>query len=234
MSQGLNFVKDLKLAHYMHLPPRVTFVGQVVSTIVGALVQILVQRWAFANIKDICDSNQSNGFTCPNGKTIYNAAIIWGVVGPQKMFSRGQLYDPLYYFFLLGVLIPVPFWLLTRRYPKAAIWRSINTPLILSGTGSIPPATGVNYSAYALVGFIFNYWIKRRAGPWWRKYNYVLSAALDSGLAIGGVVIFFVVVYPGATVSWWGNDVYKNTNDYNSVPYKVLRAGESFGLKTWH
>lgn len=233
MSQGLNFVADLKLAHYMHLPPRVTFFGQVVATIVGGLVQVLVQRWAFANIANICDSSQSDGFSCPNGRTIYNAAIIWGVVGPQKMFSSGQLYNPLLWFFLFGALIPIPFWLLARRYPASSIWKYVHTPLILSGIGNIPPATGVNYSSYALVGFIFNYLIKRRAAAWWRKYNYILSAALDSGLAIGGVFIFFAIVYPGGKVNWWGNDVFKHTNDYKSVPYKVLKAGEAFGAESW-
>lgn len=232
MSQGLNFVKDLKLAHYMHLPPRLTFSLQVVGTIVGGFVQVLVQRWAFAHIDGICETTQSDGFTCPNGRTIYNAAIIWGVVGPRKMFSEGTLYHPLLYFFLIGALAPIPFWLLARRYPTS-FWRYINTPLIFSGIGNIPPATGVNYSSYALVGFIFNHLIRRKAAQWWKKYNYILSAGLDSGLAIGGIVIFFAIVYPGGSVSWWGTEVYKKTNDYKSVPYKVLKTGQSFGPTTW-
>jgi hypothetical protein len=44
------------------------------------------------------------------------------------------------------------------------------------------------------------------------KYNYVLSAALDSGVAIGVVLIFFCLQYPkNGTIGsdnvqvWWGN-----------------------------
>jgi hypothetical protein len=59
---------------------------------------------------------------------------------------------------------------------------------------------------WTLVGFIFNYVIKRRWNAWWKKYNYVLSAALDSGVAICAIIIFFAfqnseIHFP----QWWGN-----------------------------
>ena len=53
----------------------------------------------------------------------------------------------------------------------------------------------------------------------------MLSAALDSGLAIGQIVIFFCLQFPrngtiGATTiqSWWGNTVAGNTADANRLP----------------
>ncbi|KAG1829501.1 hypothetical protein EV424DRAFT_431294 [Suillus variegatus] len=45
-------------------------------------------------------------------------------------------------------------------------------------------------------GFIFQYVIRRRNFAWWTKYNYVLSAALDAGLAVSIIFIFFVLQYP--------------------------------------
>jgi hypothetical protein len=41
-----------------------------------------------------------------------------------------------------------------------------------------------------------------------------LSAALDSGLAFGVVVIFFGIVYPGwmSGFKWWGTEVYKQVS----------------------
>ena len=46
---------------------------------------------------------------------------------------------------------------------------------------------------------------------WWFKYNFVLSAALDSSVSIAGVVIFFAIFYSGASsgFSWWGTEVHK-------------------------
>ena len=38
-----------------------------------------------------------------------------------------------------------------------------------------------------------------------------LSAALDSGLAFGLLVVFFGFVFPGITENfhWWGTEIYK-------------------------
>lgn len=44
----------------------------------------------------------------------------------------------------------------------------------------------------------------------------ILSAALDSGLAFGVVVVFFVFLYPGwrwlSKLEWWGTKVYKEVS----------------------
>lgn len=49
-------------------------------------------------------------------------------------------------------------------------------PVIFSGTGAIPPATAVNYVPWTIVGFIFQFVIRRRHFSWWAKYNCALSA----------------------------------------------------------
>jgi hypothetical protein len=109
-------------------------------------------------------------------------------------------------------------------------------PVIFSGTGLIPPATAINYVPWAMVGFVFQYIIRRRHFSWWSKYNYVLSAALDSGVAISVVLIFFSLQYPkNGTIgqntiqSWWGNTVFNNNADAKGTPMKHLAEGEFFG-----
>jgi hypothetical protein len=58
------------------------------------------------------------------------------------------------FFFLVGAILPVIPWMVTRRYPSS--WaRYVNFPVLFSGAGSIPPATAVNFVPWALVGFIF-------------------------------------------------------------------------------
>lgn len=60
-----------------------------------------------------------------------------------------------------------------------------------------------------------------------------LSAALDSGLAFGVVVVFFCFLYPGwgwlGGLRWWGTRVYKEGCDWEGCPYKTLGPGEHFG-----
>lgn len=71
------------------------------------------------------------------------------------------------------------------------------------------------------------------------RYNYILSAALDSGVALAAVIIFFAVVYPkggtiGATTvqTWWGNTVWKNTLDAaGAASLPIPTTG--FGLTSW-
>ena len=71
---------------------------------------------------------------------------------------------------------------------------------LIEGLLFFPPAnshtaTAINYAPWALVNFVFNKIIYKRYYAWWIKYNYILAAALDTGLALSGIVIFFAVTY---------------------------------------
>ncbi|KIP09442.1 hypothetical protein PHLGIDRAFT_34454 [Phlebiopsis gigantea 11061_1 CR5-6] len=172
-------------------------------------------------------------------KVFGTASIIWGVIGPARQFSSGQIYYGLVFFFLAGFLAPLLTWLVQKRFHNT-ILKYLNWPVIFSGTGLIPPATPSNYVTWSIVGFLFNYVIRRRHFSWWTKYNYVLSAALDAGVAVSVVVIFFCLQYPrngsiGLTTvqSWWGNTVSFNTADARKTPLLTVADGEFFGPRTW-
>jgi hypothetical protein len=64
---------------------------------------IIVLQWMMGNITDLCKSTNKQRFTCNGAKVMYNASIIWGTIGPQRMFQSGQTYNGLVYFFLIGV-----------------------------------------------------------------------------------------------------------------------------------
>ena len=75
---------------------------------------------------------------------------------PPFNLVREQMlgFSGLVFFFLVGAMLPVIPWTITRKYP--ASWaRYVNFPVLLSGTGAIPPASAINYVPWALVGFIF-------------------------------------------------------------------------------
>ncbi|EEU39966.1 uncharacterized protein NECHADRAFT_39200 [Fusarium vanettenii 77-13-4] len=88
-----------------------------------------------------------------------------------------------------------------------------------------------HYGSWALFGLLFSVLVKRRKERWWRRFNFVLSSALDCSVAIAGILIFFAVFYTGASkhLSWWGTNVYKNTCDWDGCPYKSVEAGKTFG-----
>ncbi|KKY37600.1 putative small oligopeptide transporter [Diaporthe ampelina] len=140
MAQALFFASDMKLGHYMKVPPRTMFFAQLIASVWSAVIQIAVMNWALVNIPDVCTDNQEHQYTCANAKVFYTASIIWGVIGPRRMFSAGALYSSLQWFWLLGAIVPILTWLMARRYPMS-LWRYVHVPLIFGGAGYLPPAT---------------------------------------------------------------------------------------------
>jgi hypothetical protein len=104
-------------------------------------------------------------------------------------------------------------------------------PIFFSGTAAIPPATGANYASWAVTGFIFQFWMRRYHFRWWMRYNYILSAGLDAGVAIGMLAVFFTLQMPrgGVQLRWWGNEVWIKTADAMGTPMNILKPGETFG-----
>lgn len=220
LTEATSFVQDLKLGHYVKVPPRATFLAQLISTLLAAFAQVGVKAWIFANVPDICDPNQRSQLTCPHNQVFYTASAVWGLVGPSRQFGNGSVYHPHLYAMVVGAILPLPFYFWQKRYPNSWI-KYISTPVILNGVSSIPPATGINYSSWFAVGFVFQYLIRKRNFAWWSKFNYVTSAALDSGTVLALMVIFFTLQFPkngSIQVNWWGNNVFQSTADYLRTP----------------
>jgi hypothetical protein len=69
--------------------------------------------------------------------------------------------------------------------------RSIVSPLLdFSGVSNLNCFPDVPWT---IVGFVFQFIIRRKYTTWWSRYNYILSAALDASVALSVVFIFF----------WW-------------------------------
>ena len=234
LGQAQVFCGDLKFAHYMKVPPRTTFACQLVAITWASFVQIATMNWALGNIKDICTPLQSGHFTCPNGSTFFSSSMVWGVIGPQRFLGPGSTYQSIHYFWLLGALLPIVFWLAAKKFPRSFA-RYLHAPVMLGAMGWLPPATPLNFSSWAIVGLIFNFWIRKRWNGWWRSYNYITSAALDAGLVICTLVVFFAITLPEVSVpQWWGNVKVFETADYlGTAVRKVLPDGETFGPATW-
>ena len=234
-TQGIKFAADLKLGHYMKIPPRILFSVQLAATAVSGLTQVGVLNWMFRHVRGLCTPQAINGFVCPIARVHFNGSILWGVVGPARFFGPGTLYRPLIWAFMVGAITPVVVWYVARRRPQDSLLRKVHLPLLLGSISWIPPATGLNFSGWALICFVFNGAIRRRASAWWGKYNMTLSAALDSGLAFGLVVAFFGFIYPGfmENFHWWGTEIYKQGCDWRACPLKTVPDGQHFGPDTW-
>ncbi|KAF7560314.1 hypothetical protein G7046_g3837 [Stylonectria norvegica] len=233
LSQAMIFASDMKLGLYMKIPRRTLFVAQLMACVVGSLTQNAVLLWMLNNVSDICEADQHNGYTCPQGRVNFSSSVVWGAVGPARLYSIGKIYSGLLHLFWIGALLPVVTFFLKKRFPNNKFLAYCHWPLFFAGTGNVPPATGLNYTSAFAASFIFNKWIKQKYPHWWAKYNYVLSAALDSGLAISAIVIFFALVFPKVTLSWWGNNVQGTTVDGQGIPWKAMPVNGTFGPTKW-
>ena len=170
------------------------------------------------------------------------------------------MYQPQLYAIIVGAVLPIPFWLLQRRRPNSwakyistydlslAFYRMLLTasvvhrPVVLNGVSYIPPSVGINFSSWFLVGFIFQYIIRKRNFAWWSKFNYVTSAAVDigayspspgslwmegswdgEGTVAAVIVIFFTLQFPkgGFSVNWWGNRIFQESM---SISWAIFSA----------
>ncbi|KAG1366730.1 oligopeptide transporter 3 [Cocos nucifera] len=180
------------------------------GTIVAAIVNLAVAWWMLENIENICDTDvlpSDSPWTCPKYRVTFDATVIWGLIGPSRLFAHGGLYRNLVWLFLIGAFLPVPIWLLSKMYPKKKWIPLINIPVISYGFQGMPPATPTNIASWLITGTIFNYFVFRFRKEWWRKYNYVLSAALDAGTAFMGVLLFLALQNQNIHVHWWGTEV---------------------------
>ncbi|GAA5845075.1 hypothetical protein JCM5353_007423 [Sporobolomyces roseus] len=234
VSGGLAFVQDLKFGHYMKIPPRATFSVQIVATTITSVVQVGVKRWLVSRVPDLCDRQQSFLLICPNVRVFYSSSVIWGLIGPARQFAHGDVYNPILYWLLAGGVMPFVTWSLAKRYPRTFL-QYASVPVALSGAIFMPPATGINFSSWFLVGFLFQYVLRRRQFRWWSKFNFVLSAGLDSGTIVSALLIFLALSLPKngtIALNWWGNEVFTKTLDWDGVSYKTPPP-EGFGRTSW-
>ncbi|KAF2007498.1 small oligopeptide transporter [Amniculicola lignicola CBS 123094] len=232
MSSALGFVGDLKFGHYMKIPPRTMFTAQVVATTISAFVQIAVLNFALNNIEGICDLTQKQRFSCPGGRVFFSASIIWGLLGPQRMFSPGQIYGGLLLFFPAGIVITL---LLHFGAKRIKPLRYAMAPIIFGGGASIPPASPLNYLTWGIVGWFFQRYLKTRHNRWWTRLNYITAVGLDTGLAISTLTIFFIFTINKIDApQWWGNTIIASTMDAQDTAVQaVMPKGQTFGPRVW-
>ncbi|CAL1352075.1 unnamed protein product [Linum trigynum] len=207
---ALSFLSDLKLGHYMKIPPRCMYTAQLVGTLLSGIVNLAVAWWMLESINDICDiegTHPDSPWTCPKYRVTFDASVIWGLIGPHRLFGPGGLYRNLVWLFLVGAVLPIPIWALSKAFPEKKWIALINIPVISYGFAGMPPATPTNIASWLITGMFFNYFVFKYHKRWWQKYNYVLSAALDAGTAFMGVLLFFALQNSGHNLKWWGTEV---------------------------
>ncbi|GMY07576.1 oligopeptide transporter 6-like [Fagus crenata] len=208
MTQALTFLQDFKLGHYMKIPPRAMFMAQVVGTLIAVIVYTVTAWWLMESIPHLCDTSmlpEGSPWTCPMDHVFFDASVIWGLVGPRRIFGDLGEYGNVNLFFVGGAIAPLIVWFAHKAFPKQNWIRLIHMPVLVGATAMMPPASAVSFTSWIIVGFLSGYVVFRYKPEMWKRYNYVLSGGLDAGTAFMTVLLFLAL---GSTqIQWWGNDV---------------------------
>ncbi len=226
---AIGFANDLKIAHYVKIPPRQTFTAQVVATVFSTFIYTALLNYQMNEIPNVCTKDAPNGMSCPTIHTFFTASVLWGTLGPKKMFGVGGQYTVLMAAWPIGALIPVVVWLVRKRFPGQKWMRQISPVVFLSGALNWAPYNLSYVITSVWLGWLSWIWCKNRYLDFWSKYNFVTSAGFSCGIALTGIIIFFALDSRGVALNWWGNDViYQGCEDTPCV-LLPLEPGEHFG-----
>jgi len=167
-NHALRFAQDLKLSHYVHIPPWITFNCQMFATFVSAFVCTGILSYQMTKIPDVCAPDQKNHFTCPGVSAFFTASVLWGTLGPKRMFGPGAIYNGLLWCFPIGALLPIPFYFLGRKWK---VFQYFHAPVFLYGAFVWAPYNLANIWPSVPIAWLFNRHIKKRYLGWWSKYN---------------------------------------------------------------
>ncbi|KAJ6785491.1 hypothetical protein PWT90_10569 [Aphanocladium album] len=226
-AQALSFASDLKVAHYLKLPPRVTFAGQMIATLISTVVCSGVLKFQM-DIKDVCTTNAPMRFFCPGPNTFFTASLLWGTVGPLKVFGINGQYKWLLLGFPLGIAVVLIFWGLRQWFPHSRPLRQVHViPMLYGGILWAPLSFSYVWGAvpFAWLSWIY---IRSRYLAFWSKYNFVLSASFSAGVAISAIIMLFTVQWQGVEINWWGNNQASVGCEAKPCVLKTLETGERF------
>jgi hypothetical protein len=133
------------------------------------------------------------------------------------MFSIGRTYQWIVLALPVGFLVPLPSYFLHRRFPKAG-FSFLVTPVICYYLGYLSVGINSSITVYFALGFLVQFYIRRRYPEWFIKYNYILAAAISGGTELLVFTTTFAV--QGASgkevpfPAYWGNNFQNGNVDY--------------------
>ncbi|KAA1109994.1 hypothetical protein PGT21_005951 [Puccinia graminis f. sp. tritici] len=194
VNQSMNMLKDLKLGQYMHLPQTFVVLAQMIGTIIGIFVNYGVMKTIIHSQREILLTSGGDGvFSGVAITSFQSSAVSWGAFA-KRMFLADEKYGAIPLALVVGLFLPIPFFVLHRFWPRYNL-NLINIPLLAGSIASGYSVATAGRFLNILIGLLSQFWARRYRPRWFMKYNYVLSAALDGGAQI--MMLFLSMVFQG-------------------------------------
>ncbi|KAI0066210.1 OPT superfamily oligopeptide transporter [Artomyces pyxidatus] len=207
VNQAQLLLRDLKIAQYTKLPPRAAFTAQIIGTLFGSILNYTLMNSIIDNQRPILLSVEGTNIWSGQQPQQYNSqAVAWGGLS-HELFAHGKRYQWVAWAYVLGLFVPVPFWIVHRYLPKLRA-DYLYTPIIAYYIGWL--CVGINSSilSYFTIAWTSQWFLRTRYPKWFAKYNYILGAALDGGTQVMVFILSFAVQGAAGTShlfpAWWG------------------------------
>jgi len=209
MIQGIALLQDLKLGQYCKLPPRDTFVMQILGTVVGAILNYVMMVSIINQNRDALLSIAGTRLWSGQNAQGYNSnAIAWGALAGPMFDSPNGTYRIIPISLAIGACLPIPFYIGHRLFPKLGL-DNFNTAIIMQWSCCLSVGINTQVNAAMAIGIFSQWWVRTRYPRWFTKYNYILSGALDGGTQVISFFLNFALFGAAGTAyafpTWWGN-----------------------------
>ncbi|SGY75947.1 BQ5605_C005g03461 [Microbotryum silenes-dioicae] len=186
VAQGSTMVSDLKFGQYTKVPPRAMFMVQAAGTLLGAILNLIIMNSIVNAQRAILLSVEGSNLWSGNVVQSYNAqAISWGALGKQMYGPHNKYFlIPLAFVSsfrahtVLGFFVPVPFWIAHRFFPKMRLDRVV-TPMLCWSLGFLSVGINSSVMSFFIIAIVCQFYLRRHRPTFFRKYNYLMAAALD-------------------------------------------------------
>ncbi|KAF9039845.1 peptide transporter MTD1 [Panaeolus papilionaceus] len=192
LDQARGLIRDLKMGQYTKLPPRATFTVQSLGSIIGGLLNYVIMKTIISSRRELLLQVQGTNIWSGQQVQSFNSnAISWGALG-NILYAPGGRYAIVPFGILIGLAVPLPFWLLHKRFPKMNADKVV-TPILCWTLGYLN--VGINSSIFTtfMLAVFSQYYLRKYRPGWFRKYNFLMSAALDGGTQVMVFVFTFAV-----------------------------------------
>ncbi|KAM3084106.1 hypothetical protein ACMFMG_001788 [Clarireedia jacksonii] len=192
LQQGQYLLRDLKLAQQNKLSPKCTYATQIIGCVFGACLNYVMMISIVQNqTPSLLTIEGTPIWSGANVQSFNSLAIAWSIA--PKMFSIGARYQWVTIAYLLGFLVPVPFWLLNRYFPHQRVWSYLNLSIILWYCGYLVVGINASVFMYYYIGAFGQFYLRKYRPAYFVKWNYLVSAGLDGGTQVMVFLLTFAV-----------------------------------------
>ncbi|KAF5212286.1 putative oligopeptide transporter [Clavispora lusitaniae] len=200
-------LESMKFGFYTHLPPRLIFLAQIYGEIVGIPVNYISLRWVLAskwNYLTGAATDPLHQWTAQSLVGYHTNAIQYVVLGPARLFEN---YPLLPYGFVLGLVAPIIVYGLHKRFKRSPLRLELwNTTVLFSSMSHFYGNISTGYFSKFIGASIVSLYYFRHRPRLWRRYNYLVAAALDTGYNLSLTILFIVAWLGFRAPVWFGND----------------------------